>query len=546
MGKKTLIFSLVAVSLFVFSFNENNKYFDIARNLDIFATLFKEVNTYYVDEIDPEKLIKTGIDAMLESLDPYTSYIPEEEIESFRTITSGQYAGIGAVIGLIDSKVRITRVYKNFAAHRSGLRVGDEILTINDQKITTKNISEVSSQLKGQLKTSVEVTVARVGSKAPLTFTVEREKITVSNVSYFGMLSGQMGYIKLEDFATGAGKEVKNALLELKKTGAKSIILDLRGNPGGLLSEAVNVSNVFIPKSSEVVSTKGKIKEWNSSYKALNQPVDTEIPLVVLIDYGSASASEIVAGVIQDYDRGILLGRKTYGKGLVQTTRPLSYNSQLKVTTAKYYIPSGRCIQAVDYSHRDASGHAEKYADSLLARFTTKSGRVVYDGSGLIPDIIVNDQYFAPISIQLANRGLIFNYADEFFIKNDSIAQPSKFQLSDIQYNDFIQWLKNKDYTYITPLENSIEKLITLSQEENYYTNIESELNSLRKNIANQKNKDLSLFQNEINGLLSTEIAGRYYLYSGEIETSFKFDQDIKQAMSILGKSSEYNKVLNK
>jgi carboxyl-terminal processing protease len=341
------------------------KYFDIAKSLDIFATLFKEVNAYYVDELEPEKLIRKGIDGMLESLDPYTDYISEDELESFRISTTGQYGGIGALIGVINKKTVITHPYKDFPAYKAGLKVGDEIVSVDGKAVQGKSTSDISSLLKGQPKTDVELKVKRFGQKDNVVVKIKREKIILTNIAYAGLVEPTIGYIKLDDFTPGASREVSDAVVTLKGRGAQKIILDLRENPGGLLHEAVNIVSLFVPRGQEVVSTKGKVDDWNKSYKTLNSPVDTAIPMVVLVSDGSASASEIVAGSLQDYDRAVLIGKKTFGKGLVQTTRQLAYNSQLKVTTAKYYIPSGRCIQAVDYTHRKDDGTVERVADSL-------------------------------------------------------------------------------------------------------------------------------------------------------------------------------------
>ena len=342
--KLTWLISLVVLSASIVAFREPaERYFDIAKSLDIFATLFKEVNAYYVDEIEPEKLIRKSIDGMLESLDPYTDFIPEEEIESFRITTTGQYGGIGALIGVINNKTVITDPYPGFPAYKAGLKVGDEIIAVDGIPVTGKSTADISNLLKGQPRTEVSVTIRRYGVP-DFTTTIKREKINISNLAYHGMIEPGVGYIKLDDFTPGAGKEVADAVMALKQQGAEKLILDLRDNPGGLLHEAVNVVSIFVPKGSEVVSTRGKVAEWNKKYTTLNNPIDTAIPLAVLTSEGSASASEIVAGALQDYDRAVLVGKKTFGKGLVQTTRSLSYNSQLKVTTAKYYIPSGRCI----------------------------------------------------------------------------------------------------------------------------------------------------------------------------------------------------------
>lgn len=520
------------------------RYFEIAKNLDIFATLFKEVNAYYVDEIEPDRLIRTGIDAMLGSLDPYTNYIPEDEIESFRTLTTGQYAGIGALIGNLNGKVVITMPYEKFAANRAGLKIGDELISVNDVNVQGKTVPEISTLLKGQARTKVKVQIKRFSQPEPLTFEFTREKISLSNVPYYGLVEEGIGYIKLEDFTPGAGKEVSTALKELKAEGAESVILDLRSNPGGLLSEAVNVSNVFISKNKEVVSTKGKVVDWNKTYKTLNNPVDTQIPVIVLINGGSASASEIVSGVVQDYDRGLLVGSKTFGKGLVQTTRPLTYNSQLKVTTAKYYIPSGRCIQALDYAHRNDDGTVDKFADSLKSEFKTKKGRLVYDGAGLDPDLSVKRVFISPIAVSLVSKGLVFNYATEFYYKNKKRITSPAFELTESDFNDFKNWLKDKDYDYTTSVERTLETLEKSAKEEKYYDDISEELKKLKVQVQHNKEADLETFKTEIKQILREEIVSREFLEKGSIQASFESDETIKASVQLLKDKSRYNQYL--
>ena len=520
------------------------RYFEIAKNLDIFATLFKEVNAYYVDEIEPDRLIRTGIDAMLASLDPYTNYIPEDEIESFRTLTTGQYAGIGALIGNLNGKVVITMPYEKFAANRAGLKIGDELISVNDINVQGKSVPEISTLLKGQARTKVKIQIKRFSQPEPLTFEFTREKISLSNVPYFGLVDEGIGYIKLGDFTPGAGKEVATALKELKSEGAESIILDLRSNPGGLLSEAVNVSNVFISKNKEVVSTKGKKVEWNKTYKTLNNPVDTQIPLIVLINGGSASASEIVSGVVQDYDRGLLVGSKTFGKGLVQTTRPLTYNSQLKVTTAKYYIPSGRCIQALDYAHRNEDGTVDKFADSLKSEFKTKKGRLVYDGAGLDPDLSVKRAFLSPITVSLVSKGLVFNYATEFYYQNKDRITSSSFELTESDFNHFKNWLKDKDYDYTTAVERTLETLEQSAKEEKYYDDISEELKKLKAQVLHNKESDLETFKTEIKQILREEMISREFLAKGSIQASFESDEAIKTSVELLKDKSRYSQYL--
>ena len=546
MRKRGVLIITVVTGIFLATafVNPSEKYFEIAKNLDIFATLFKEVNAFYVDEVEPDQLIRKGIDAMLESLDPYTDFIAEDEIESFRTMTTGQYAGIGALIGNHHGKVVITMPYEGFAAERAGLRIGDQIVAIDGVKVNEKKTSEISKMLKGQAKTNVSITIKRYGVEEDLTLTFERERIKVSNVPYHGLLKKDIGYIRLEDFTVGAGKEVAKAVTELKEKGAKKLILDLRGNPGGLLSEAVNVSNVFIPKGKEVVSTKGKVKEWNKSYKTLNGAVDTKTPLIVLIDGGSASAAEIVSGVVQDYDRGVLIGRKTFGKGLVQTTRPLSYNSQLKVTTAKYYIPSGRCIQALDYSHRNEDGSVDRVPDSLKSEFKTKNGRVVYDGGGLDPDLMLKEQYLAPITASLISKGLIFDYATIYCHRHSSIPTPKDFVISEEDYKDFTAWVEDKDYQYNTQSERLLNKLESSAKEDLYYDHLKVDILALKNKLKENKTNDLQKFENQIRQVLKQEIASRYFLRQGEIESSFSYDHDLRKAVSIFSNAGEYDNVL--
>ena len=537
-------FTLAVLIVVSFAFREPaEKYFEVAKSLDIFATLFKEVNAYYVDEVEPEKLVRKGIDAMLASLDPYTDYISEDEMESFRISTTGQYGGVGAMIGVVNKKIVVTQPYKGFPAYREGIKVGDEIVSIDGKNVQGKRTSEVSALLKGQPKTDVEIRVRRYGKKDDLTIKVTREKINVSNVAHFSLIGGDIAYIRLDDFTPGASYEVADALIELKEKGAKKLILDLRENPGGLLHEAVNIVSLFIPKGTEVVSTKGKVNEWNKVYKTLNNPLDTEIPMVVLTSEGSASASEIVAGTLQDYDRAVLVGAKTFGKGLVQTTRPLSYNAQLKVTTAKYYIPSGRCIQALDYAHRKEDGTVVKIADSLKAQFKTKNGRIVYDGGGLDPDIAVEDSYIGTITSELVDSGLLFEYASKFVGENQQPDDLSAFRLSDREYDGFVSWLKKQNFSYTTSLEKNAEQLIETAKNERMYPDLEIYLDGLRNKIESNKASDYIRFKGEIKSLLEEQIAFHYDLEEGRAKVGLPRDEDIAEAKKVLNDIAAYRKI---
>jgi carboxyl-terminal processing protease len=538
--------ALGAGILLVFAFTRPaEKYFEIAKSLDIFTTLFKEVNAYYVDEVDPRKLVDKGINSMLESLDPYTHYIPEEELEAFSIQTTGQYAGIGALIGQVNKKTVVTHPYFGFAAHRNGVRVGDEFIKVDGQDVKGRPTSEVSTLLKGKPNTTVEIVLRRDGVKDDITFRIERERIKISNVVYEGMMGANIGYIKLDDFVPGAGKEVEEAVVRLKKSGAKSLILDLRDNPGGLLYEAVNIVNVFIPKGKEVVSTKGKVPEWNKKYTTLNDPIDLEMPLAVLTSGGSASAAEIVAGALQDYDRAILVGQRTFGKGLVQTTRPLSYNAQLKVTTAKYHIPSGRCIQALDYTHRKQDGSVERFADSAKTAFKTVNGRQVFDGGGLDPDVVVEAETIGSVGAELIASSFAFEYATRYVAEHPAVPSTMKgFRLSDSEYAQFVDWIKKQDFEYPNLLERQTEELIASAKNERYYDELSGSLNALKSKLQSNRDGDFVRFRKEISAILEDEIAFHYLLHKGRTELMLDRQPEILAASRLLIDAASYQKLL--
>ena len=521
------------------------KYFDIAKSLDIFATLFKEVNAYYVDEVDPQRLIRHGIEGMLESLDPYTDYIPEDELESFQITTTGQYGGIGALIGIVNKKVVITHPYKNFPAYKSGIRVGDEIISINGKNVASKNPTEISTLLKGNPKTILELKVRRAGKSETVTHQLTREKISITNLSFSGLVEPEIGYIRLDDFTPGAAREVSEAVLDLKQKGMTKVILDLRNNPGGLLHEAVNIVSLFIDKDLEVVATKGKVEEWNKTYKTLNKPIDKKIAMIILVGEGSASASEIVAGALQDYDRAVLMGQRTFGKGLVQTTRPLAYNSQLKVTTAKYYIPSGRCIQALDYSHRKADGTVERFADSVKNEYKTKGGRKVFDGGGLDPDISVGDEYVGTITAALINSGLVFEFASRYCAEHPVKPDLKSFRLSDKDFENFLSYAKTQKFSYTSALEDDLSKLVDVAKKERYYDQLSRELKELESSVQASKSNDLTSYKAEIINILQEQIGFHYDLYQGQAEVTLKHDKSIIEATKVLNDSLRYNKLLS-
>ncbi|WP_020600136.1 S41 family peptidase [Spirosoma panaciterrae] len=536
--------ALVAGGIGFFSFKTDDRFFEIARNLDIYATLFKELNLYYVDEVNPNRMVKTSIDAMLKALDPYTNFFAEDEIEDYMTMTTGRYNGIGALIGQRQGKHIVLMVYEGTPAEKSGLRIGDEVIKIDG--ITLKNVkeSDPGKLLKGQNNTAVKLTVQRYGEKNPVDLSVVRDVVKMTNVPYYGMISEDVGYIDLKDFTATASREVRSAFQELKGKGMKKLVLDVRENPGGLLNMAIDICNTFIPKDSEVVTTKGKVTEWNKTYTALNPPLDLEIPIIVLTNSHSASAAEIVSGVIQDYDRGVLIGQRTYGKGLVQTTRELSFNTKLKITTAKYYIPSGRCIQAIDYSHRNPDGSVGKIPDSLKTAFKTKAGRVVYDGGGVLPDVVIDAQAPTPIALSLTNKGLIFDYAVKYHHDHPTIKPAREFKLTDAEYAEFTKWLADKEYDYTTQVEKDLGTLEASAKKEKYFDQIQDQLKSLKTKMSHSKDADLNTFKTEIRTLLEQEIAGHYYLQKGIKEASFATDPELKAALDLFKDMGRYQSIL--
>jgi len=544
MKKFIVLTIIVLISVLVFT-GFKDRDFQLIKNLDIYYTLFRELNMYYVDETDPEELIEKSIEGMLNSLDPYTTYISEKDLDNFTFMTTGEYGGIGALIRPGDEHAIISDPYAGFPAAKSGLKAGDIILSIDGVKTKEKTLSGVSDLLKGKPGTLVDIKIKRPFIEDSIaTYSIEREKITISNVPYAGMLTDEIGYIRLMNFTSNAGKEVKDELQQLKDKGAEKIILDLRSNPGGLLMEAVNVSNIFIENGEEIVSTRGKVEQWDATYKTTKPAVDNEIPLVVLVSRGSASASEIVAGSMQDLDRAVIVGQRTFGKGLVQTTRPLSYNAQLKVTTAKYYIPSGRCIQALDYAHRNEDGSVGNIPDSLISEFKTRNGRTVYDGGGIKPDVTVDPESFSNISLSLYTKNFIFNFATLYTATHPEPLMLDSFSISDEIYTGFVDFLQGKDFDYQTSSESKLDELIKIAKREKYFTIAENEFAALREKIAHDKDKDLQTFSNEIKQLLLEEIAGRYYYQKGKIRASLRHDNQLATAIEIIKDEQRYNKIL--
>lgn len=541
----TLVLALLLPLGLLAQEKQNN--FEIAKSIDIYNSLLRELNLNYVDEINPGELNETAIKAMLDELDPYTVFIPESDIENAKFMTTGEYGGIGALIQYDGELTRISDPYEGWPAQKAGIIAGDAILEVNDVDCKKKNTQEVSNLLKGQPGTEVKLKIKRYGQDKPLEMTLKREKVKIDNIPYYKVFDNGIAYLALSGFTRDAGKEVKDKLLEMKKNHTlKGFVLDLRGNGGGLMNEAVDIVNLFVPKAKAVVSMKGKAANANSIHPTTNDPVDLEIPLAILVDGNSASASEIVAGAIQDYDRGVIIGQRTFGKGLVQNILPLSYNTQMKVTVAHYYIPSGRCIQEIDYSHKKDTTQTKN--DTLGKPFKTIGGRTVYEGHGIMPDVKVKRDAYATVTAYLYAKNYIFDYANKFHSEHKSIAPAESFQIDEATYQDFMKFVKGKGFAYTTESEKAIEKLKKTAKEEGYLDKIKPQLELLEKNLAAEKDNDLLINRKDIEELLRSEIVGRYYYQKGRIIASLNDDPDLKRAFEILlntNGNDEYHSILS-
>lgn len=532
--KRQLFFAgILMLAVCTWSFKDD--LFQLSKNLDVFASVYKEVNINYVDDINSAKMIKTGVDAMLDGLDPYTEFVPESEIEDYKLhYVSTQYGGIGAGIFTRSGKVYVSDIFAGFPAQKADIRPGDQLVKINDIALDGKNNDQVSLLLKGAKGATIKLLVKRENEDKPVEKNLVRDEIKQPNVSYSGMVDGNMGYIKLDKFLENSADEVTNALTAIKKNNPNGIILDLRSNGGGILQEAVKIVNLFVPKDVEVVSQKGKIKEKNYTYNTVSAPLEPNLPLVVLVNGHSASASEIVAGSLQDLDRAIIIGQRSYGKGLVQQTFNLPYNSLVKITIAKYYVPSGRCIQEIDYTHRKDDGSVVKVADSLIHEFKTKNGRSVYDGSGIYPDVFIKQDRFANVTQALVGKLFVFDYANRYRNTHPSIDNSKKFTLGDADYADFVKFLDGKNYSYNTASEKVLASLKTEATKEKQFGEIQTEYDALKAKMAASKKNDLQLHKDEIKQVLEVEIAGRYYFEKGRYEANFKYDKELAQAVKVM------------
>ncbi len=524
---------------------DHGKYFEISKNIEIFTNLYKELNTYYVDDVDPSKLMRTGVDAMLNSLDPYTNYISESDIEGYRLITEGKYNGVGAAFDKMNEFVFITDVFESSPAQKAGLKAGDKIITVDGKTALNRSVDEVGDILKGAAGTDVELTITRPQLNGPgktMKIKVMRDEVTEQNVPYYGMLNDRIGYIVLTTFTRDAGENVKKAFVELKEKNPnmKGIVFDLRDNGGGLLNEAVNICNIWIPKGEMVVTTKGKVVDWDRSFKTLNPTVDEQMPIVVLVDKGTASASEIVSGTLQDYDRAVIMGQRSYGKGLVQNMRDIGYNSKLKLTTAKYYIPSGRCIQAVSYD----KGKPVEVEDSARAVFKTRAGRVVLDGGGIKPDVMQNKPGDFGLMKTLKERFLLFDYVTMFALKNEKIDDPEKFRFT--QFDDFVDFLNKKNFQYDSESEKLLKQLKEEAIKDKYASTIDEELKAIENKIKSDKKNDLLKHKDEIVDEIERTIISRYYYEKGKIKIGLRNDIEIQEAIKVLDDPARYKALLKK
>ncbi|MCF8304284.1 MAG: S41 family peptidase [Bacteroidales bacterium] len=548
--KKNLIQLITLFVLLAFNFSlakaQNGDEFEISKNLDIYSTLYKELNSNYVDDLNHGDLMQTGIKAMLDELDPYTTYIPESRIEDYKMMTTGEYGGMGALIHKQGKYVVVSEPYQGFPADKAGLIAGDKILEINGTSMKGKSTDEVSELLKGQPGTKVTLKVERPGKDEPVTTEIVREEVKIDHVPFYGMVNDTLGYIKLTGFTRNIWRDVKEALVDLKDNhNLKGLVFDVRGNGGGLLQESVNIVNLFIDKGETVVKTKGKLESKNQSHKTSMQPIDTELPLVVLVNESSASASEILAGAIQDFDRGVIVGQRTFGKGLVQNVVPLSYNTRLKVTVAKYYIPSGRCIQAIDYSHKDEDGYFTKIPDSLTTAFKTRNDRTVYDGGGIEPDIELEPRRMSKLTGKLYTDFLIFDYATKFYLNHKTVPKATEFEVNDTLFSDFTDYVVNRDFTYTTETEKKLEELEEKAKKEKYFEHIEEVYKELKAKLADNKRDDLVKIRDEIEPLLEGELVTRYYYREGRIKATLSDDQEIQKAIDILKDGQRYNEILD-
>lgn len=548
--KRIVFGSIIPISFLVIGIfigaaaDRNDRLFDISKNLEIFGSVYKELNKLYVDEPKPGELMKTGIDAMLSSLDPYTVYIPEEAVEDYKIQLTGQYSGIGLRARMIDGKIVVAELFEGFPAAKSGVKVGDVLKEVNSTAVAGMTIEQVGKMMKGTAGSSVKIKVERDGQSSGTEFVITRQEVKEKNVSHSTMLANKVGYIRLDNFMKDAANEVRAAAAQLKQDGATSIMLDLRDNPGGLLTEAVNIVGIFVERGQLVTTMRGRVREWDKQFRSEHAPLDTKMPLVVLVNSGSASASEIVSGALQDLDRAVIIGQRSFGKGLVQNTVPLVYGSLFKVTIAKYYIPSGRCVQSLDYSHRNPDGTVKRMNDSLITPFKTRNGRAVWDGLGIIPDMELDHPKYSTLTDTLEQSGVMFKFASQYVKQHATIAPADQFRLTDAEYNDFIQFAKSQKVQYITPEERHLKSFKENASQSGTFASGATEFAALDKKVQDEKSDDYIQYKTEIKALLEQEISGRYYFRTGRLANGFTTDREVQAGITLLSDLARYNSIL--
>ena len=546
-NKKRITYSLLSALIVLVgagTIAATNPDFALGRNIQILFNMFRELSLLYVDEVDPEKLMLNAADGMTRELDPYTELIPEKEMADFEIMTTGKYGGMGAIIQKKGDYVMVAQPYKGSPADKAGLQIGDIILAVDDKDVKGLEIQEVSSMLKGTPGTELSLKVRKLLTDQEQELTIKRERIVLSALPYWGIIADSIGYISHKEFTEDCSADLRNAFISMKKEGIKGLIIDLRGNGGGILQEAVKILSMFVPKGTEVVSMRGRMKELDATFTTQSEPIDTEIPVVVLINGSSASAAEIVAGAFQDLDRGILVGQRSFGKGLVQNTRPVGFNSFLKLTTAKYYTPSGRCIQVLDYSHRAEDGSVGAVPDSLIREYSTAGGRKVYDGGGIMPDIRMPENYYSRFTNMLFAKGYIEDFANLYFKKHREPIDVDTFEVTDADYNEFVAFMADKPIDSESDTKQTLDQLRQKAERDKYLDRIEEELNAIEEKIQDDKQTDLEAFKNELKMVLSNEIVMRYHYIGGVVRNNAHHDPEVLKAIEVLRDTTNYHRIL--
>lgn len=546
MKKLVVIFGLMTTGVGVSAQKERNHNFEISKNLEIFNDIYKQLDLFYVDTLSADTVIEWGINSMLRQVDPFTVYYPENDMDELKEMTTGKYAGVGSVIRYYKKEERVMLVepWEDSPAARAGIKGGDVIMTIEGQDVKGKGNTEVSKLLRGEPGTTFELSVKRQGVEEPLVFKVTRENIVMPPVPYYGMVTEDVGYIFFDRFVEGCSRDIRRAIIDLKEQGARSLVLDLRGNPGGPLSEAVEVTNLFVPRGRKIVYTKGKLASVNTEHYTKKEPLDAEISVVVLVDGTTASSAEIVSGALQDLDRAVILGTRTYGKGLVQMIREVPYHGSLKVTTSRYYIPSGRCIQAYDYRHLNPDGSAGTVPDSLTKAFKTEAGREVRDGGGIKPDIVMTPDSLPTLVYDIAASDVLLEFVGNFVAKHPTIAPAGEFSLSDEDYADFVKLVSESGFTYKHRTEEIMKLLEKAARFEGCYDEAKSDFEALAKKMAGNVAVDLERSKSDIKLLIENDIVSRYYYRKGAIKQQLRDDKDLKAALEILSDMQRYKKIL--